>query len=136
MKVIKKRKNCWLLTLDTDEDLDVVVEAFARASFELAKPRGISAITSFNPSTQWDSVRIEALKGKRFPADPHCLLLMDYVAGRRCKTTILRGRKYLTVFPGDGREEEMQTIYFLAMKYAIKRTSEIESLVNVNDRIQ
>jgi hypothetical protein len=116
MRVHQKRKECWLLALEPDEGVQTVVEAFARASFEMARPAGISAITSFDPSIHWQSVRAEALRGRRSPVDPSCLLAMDYVAGRRCKTAIRKGKKYLTIFPGDGREQEMETMYLLAMK--------------------
>lgn len=136
MRVHQKRKECWLLILEPNEDVHTVVEAFARASFEMARPAGISAITSFDPSVQWQSARAEALRGKRSPTDPTCLLQMDYVAGRRCKTAIRKGRKYLTVFPGDGREGEMETMYLLAVRYIIKREHELRSAAPVTERIQ
>jgi|SRR5579859_113836 len=136
MRVHRKRKECWLLILEPGEEMKTVVEAFARASFEMARPAGISAITSFDPSTQWQSVRAEALRGRQSPADSTWLLRMDYIAGRRCKTAIRKGKKYLTVFPGDGREQEMETMYLLAIKYVMKREREVRSAATVTRRIQ
>lgn len=117
MKIISKEKNCWIIALDKHEQLSNVVEAWGRASFEMAKPAGISALTSYNPRTQWEDVKAEALNRRYAAATPKYLLEMDYVAGRRCKTTIVRGHKYLTIFPGADREQEIETMYLLAMKF-------------------
>jgi len=136
MRIHQRRKECWLLILEPNEDVQAVVEAFARASFEMARPAGISAITSFDPSVQWQSVRTEALRGRHSPADPAWLLRMDYIAGRRCKTAIRKGRKYLTVFPGEGRQQEMETMYLLAMKYVVKREREVRRAVTLTNRVQ
>jgi len=136
MRVVQKKKEYWLLTLDKADDLNLIVEAIARASFELAKPAGISAITSFDPSTQWETVREHALKEIRSGADPNRLLEMDYVAGRRCKTSIVRGRKYLRVYPGDDRGQEMETMYILALRYLHGRKAGLRSVEPITDQIQ
>jgi hypothetical protein len=135
MHVIKKELACWYLELDKSDRLEDVVEAIARASFETATPAGISAITSFKPNATWSDVRLKALS--KFSHSRKCLLQMDYVAGRRCKTTLVMGRKYLRFWPGDGRESQAGTIYLLATKYLMKRQMErVVSAPLATDRVQ
>lgn len=136
VKVITKKKRHWLIVLEPSERLTDVIEAWARASFELAKPAGISALTSYDSQTLWRDVKHEALKLRYSIADPSCLLQMDYVAGRRCKTTIRRGRKYLTIYPGDDREQELETMYLLAIRYLAKSESDLQNAVLQTDFVQ
>jgi hypothetical protein len=136
MKIISKKKQYWIIALEKHEQLSNVVEAWARTSFEMAKPAGISALTSYNPGTQWQDVRRGALKKAYAFADPKCLLAMDYVAGRRCKTTIVRGRKYLTIYPGDDREQEIETMYLLAMRFLAPIDLESQKALSQTNSIQ
>jgi hypothetical protein len=129
VKIIAKRKRHWLIVLEQSERLSDVVEAWARASFELAKPAGISVLTSYDSQTQWRDVKHEALKLQYSTADPSCILQMDYVAGRRCKTSIRRGRKYLTIYPGDDREQELETMYLLAIRYLAQSDIDLQDVV-------
>jgi hypothetical protein len=136
MKIILKKKNCWIIALENHEQLSNVVEAWARASFEMAKPAGISALTSYNPGTEWQHIRTEALKRPYAAVTPKYLLEMDYVAGRRCKTTIVRGRKYLTIYPGDEREQEIETMYLLAMRFLAQINLELQKAASQTNSIQ
>jgi hypothetical protein len=54
---------------------------------------------------------------------------MDYVAGRPCKTTIRRGRKYLTIYPGNDREQELETMYLLAIHYLAQSNIDLQDAV-------
>jgi hypothetical protein len=136
VKVIAKKKRHWLIALEQSERPDDIVEAWARASFELAKPTGISALTSYNSQTQWEDVRSEALKVRYSTADPSCILQMDYVAGRRCKTTIRRGRKYLTIYPGDDRKQDLETMYLLAIRYLAQGDVDLQNVAFQADSVQ
>ena len=136
MKIIAKKKQHWLIVLEQSERLTDVVEAWAWASFELAKPAGISALTSYDSQTQWRDVKSEALKLQYSTADPNCLLQMDYVAGRRCKTMIHQGRKHLTIYPGDDREQELETMYLLASRYLAKSEIDLQNIILQTDLVQ
>jgi hypothetical protein len=136
VRLIAKKKRHWLIVLEQSERLADIVEAWARASFELAKPAGISALTSYNSQTQWKDVKSEALKLRYSAADPNCILEMDYVAGRRCKTTIRRGRKYLTIYPGDDREQELETMYLVAIRYLAQSDIDLQNVALQTDCVQ
>ncbi|HVO80141.1 MAG TPA: hypothetical protein VMT28_05390 [Terriglobales bacterium] len=135
MRIIQKRADHWVIALEPTEQLQAVVESWARASFEMAGPAGIGAITSFDPATQWRDVEREVMN-KRYAGDPSCVLEMDYVAGRRCKTTIVRGRKYLKVYPGEGREEQIETMYLLATKHLAQKVEEFRRLSSQTRSVQ
>jgi hypothetical protein len=61
---------------------------------------------------------------------------MDYVAGRRCKTTIRRGRKYLTIYPGDDREQELETMYLVAIRYLAQSDIDLQNVALQTDCVQ
>jgi hypothetical protein len=136
VKIISKKKKCWVIAVEKHEELNSVVEAWARASFEMAKPAGISALTSYKAGTQWQDVRADALKRRHVAVTPKYLLEMDYIAGRRCKTTIIRGRKYLTIFPGDDRESEIETMYLLAVRFLAEFAFEFPKVIPQTNFVQ
>ncbi len=136
MKVVKKSKSYWLIVVEASDVVEYIVESLARASFELARPAGMGVLTDFDPSTAWENVKAEALGRDLCYGDPNMLLQMDYVAGRRCKTAVVRGRKYLKVYPGDDRGAEMETMYLLATKYLLQRQDLLHHIASATASIQ
>lgn len=116
MKIAKHAGPFWYLQLEIGETLDDLVQAIARASFETARPVGMG-IMEFEARDRWEDVKtqIGRVDLKAAPGEP--LLHMDYIAGRRCKSLLIQGRKYVRFFPGEEREEEATAILLLAGKY-------------------
>jgi hypothetical protein len=125
MRVAKKDKTFTYLELESGEQLDDLVEAFARASFETAKPVGISSFR-YEANDRWEDVRHEVREFNPRARPSESLLAMDYVAGRRCKTQLILGRKYVKFYPGEGREEDTTTVLALAAKYMHQAQAERE----------
>ncbi|MFQ5926280.1 MAG: hypothetical protein ACE5MH_02470 [Terriglobia bacterium] len=115
MKVVKRRGVFWFIKPERGESTKRLLLAIARASFETARPARISHLF-YNRRDQWDDVRRHIQLNPRAGAGEP-LLLMDYVAGRRCKTEVVKGRKYLRFFPGDYREKDAELILTLANDY-------------------
>jgi hypothetical protein len=123
MRIVKQVKPFWYLQLEGDERLDDLIQAIARASFETARPVGMGAL-EFESGDAWDDVKNKIGKVNPRAASGEMLLGMDYVAGRRCKTQLANGRKYVRFFPGAEREDEATGILLLAGRYLGELTSE------------
>ena len=108
----RKTNDRWLITPEAGENIEDILLAITRASFESAESAGMGLL-HYDPGDKWEDVKTQVTLcpgGKNSPM----LLHLDYIAGRRCKSQVWRRGSKLFFHAGLEREPDAKLILTMA----------------------